>query len=236
MAIINEHVFDGTGRLWRRRIEQHEIQVTPEMAAQLVSDVTFNFRAVARHEMGMINACFNNALGHTFWTVKLKKLHLRTTYRVAKDLVTPSFESSDDPQLAIDWYPIEGMTLAFLMRCTDKGTSIVADTCYLFAMSQDKNVWHLPIGNLHDDCKVCMGQEAFVGYDYLEVIDSALQQLKNSNWNIDLWKDKANCMRMFRFAPSDIEGFHQLPINAPDNDWTRLCVKVGSNLAKFIVV
>lgn len=232
---IVEHIFDSEGRLFRETKSRIEIQLTPEIARSMVTDMQHKVTNLARHPLGAVHLCADPA-GYCYYTVDLKELPLRTAFTATDDVLTPQFDSDRDPVLALKWVPPADLRLRFFMRVYHHSLNRQqGDICYLFAFSEDNNAWHLPLGNLFDDCRICMGEERFTGPSQMDVLNSALSQFEKSEWNADLWRGDVRMAtkRLFRFKASN-EKMTQLPIEGAG--WMAHCQKVGVELARLVVL
>lgn len=229
-----EHVFKDNGRIYRRQVTETEIQIGQEVSRVLMKDFVKRIGPVCEHELGTIEVSVDSRENQSMWWIALTKLPLRATYKASTEVVTPSFGDASDPVMTLHWAVPQSMRLIFMTEITRSGDRATAGVCYLFAISRDNNCWKLPIGNIYDDCHLCMGEDYFRGANALEAFALALHQFSKSQWNRDLWRDSANCSRLFRFKPNETE-FVQLPINTPSGDWTRLCPKVGTSLTRFFI-
>jgi hypothetical protein len=172
-------------------------------------------------------------------TVELKRLPLRCPFRPVKDkgYIVPVLDSQLDPVFSLNWVPVDSMRLVSLFAIGRQGASVPSASqisshpMWLFAMSKDNRYWKLPLGNIHDDGKICLGSGAnTVGNSVQEAVSNTLEHFEHAEWNADLWRNASNTMRMFRFMPKN-SGFDQLPC---DGTWTDLCTKIAPAVASQI--
>ena len=239
---MTRFVFNDEGKLFREDLTIREISITPGVMSSLFRGEPIPVPGIVSHQdMGLIGLSADPA--KCWWTVQMKSLMLRCRFRHIDDgtvVVVPDFGSDTSPILSIRWTPPADMKLILFVPTYKVLESIQEfrnnGASYLFAMSDDKNLWRFPIGNLYDDCKLCLGNERFSGTNHLAVVKEVFNQLEKSEWNADLWSgDRAtNTRKLFRFKVEN-EGFTQLPI---ENDWhwTALCNKVSLAIAERIVI
>lgn len=236
MANVTRHVFEQDGRLFREDINRREIAITPELVASMIQGQPMRVPFLVHHpKWGMTAACVEP--NGTLWlSVRLKTLTLRCPYSATKNgIIVPQLDSEDDPMLTRTWNVPSDMRLMFLMNTRHNGRHVLKNEyAYIFAMSQDNNAWRLPIGNLFDDCHLCLGQEEFIGDTHLEVLGKTLEQFELSEWNCDLWKgEKINrTQSLFSFRVNNT-GFEQVP---PLNHWTQYCYKVSVAITEKIIL
>ena len=236
---MTRFVFNDEGKLFREDLTIREISITPGVVSSLFRGEPIAIPGIVSHQdMGLIGLSADPV--KCWWTVQMKSLMLRCRFRHVDDgTVVPDFGSDTSPVLSIRWTPPEDMKiLLFVPTCRDSESYQFRNNgaSYLFAMSDDKNLWRFPIGNLYDDCKLCLGAELFSGTNHLTVVREVWNQLEKSEWNADLWTGERaeNTRKLFRFKVEN-EGFTQLPI---ENDWhwTALCTKISLALSERIVI
>lgn len=232
MSTSIEHVITN-GRIYRRRIDYSEVRLTTEVVATLTADVQYQIPKICMHELGTVSVSVSGT--HSYWSVRLSYLPLRCPFALTGSTLIPSPGGDRSTLMTMKWSPPKNMGLYFLCRCHAANESAninsCVDLCYLIAVSPDGNTWRLPLGNLYDDGRICMGQESFGSKNQLDCLNMALTQFSNSEWNTDLWKDKTATGKMFRFCPNDA-GFDQMDVTG---SWTASCMKIGVAITKHIV-
>lgn len=235
MNVITKYVFDPDGKLYRESTNRAEIQITDEIAKAMCADVAMTTRAAFEMENVVHVGMSIDARNDIWWTLRLPHLHIRCPWILHERTWIPALDSLDDPVTDMVWYPPEGMTLA-LMCCTQyrhaSNGARKTGYVYLFAMTRDGISWRLPLGNIYDDCRICMGDENFIAPTHRQCVQMILNQFTNSTWNSDLWTSRNRTQAMFRFRPLD-QGFEQLP---PPNDWTSQCSRVGNVITDRMVL
>jgi len=163
-------------------------------------------------------------------SVPIHKLTLRTQFEVREGLATPLFrhpnELPDMPVLTAPWDVAiaTGRRMRLMLLVTVDG-NYNSTCCRLLAGTNDAipMVYHIPIPNLHGDCKVCTGRYDSVGESVLDSVERALAQFQGSDWNSDLHSSTEKQNGMFRFKFSN-DGFETLPTST---GWHSLSDKVG---------
>ena len=233
-------IFTSDGKLLREDVSSREIAITPEIVNSISASMMVPIPGVIVHpRWGQINLNVESN-GKCWWAVGLKALTLRCSYKVGKDGVAfpdlGSVSSKDEPVLTREWVTPEDMRLMFFMTTYNRGGTFEKNGyAYLFAFDCFKQTWRLPIGNLFDDCHLCLGKEDFYADSHLAVLSDTLDQFSNSEWNNDLWTQSDKMMKtqnLFRFKPGN-ETFTQLP---SVNHWTHYCYKVSVALSEKVVL
>ena len=235
---MTKFVFDNEGRLFREDTTSREITLTPGILASVCRGEPVAVPALIRHpELGLIGLSADPKV--CWWTIRMKSLMLRCRFRHLDDLtIVPDFSSDSSPVLSVRWTPPDDMKLILFVQtaATETGGFKNSGPPFLFAVSDDKNLWRFPIGNLYDDCRLCLGEDRWYGKTQLEVLEAVFTQLEKSEWNADLWTGERaeNTRKLFRFKVEN-SGFTQLPTDE-DRHWTSLCNKVGLAIAERIVI
>jgi hypothetical protein len=152
---------------------------------------------------------------------------------LAGGVLVPKFASTTDLQLPLVWKVPTGIRLVFVTRTEFSELSTRIDGNWLFAFNEAGNAFRLPLPNLHDDCRICMGSFKNVYSTALDCVAASLQQFNQSKWNADLMRTVEQSQKFFRFQPTN-ETFETLPIAV--TDWTTLCDKVSTALMERIIL
>ena len=155
--------FKSDGRLYREDITLREIAITPQIAQSMCSGMSLQLHSVEKHDhYGQFNVCLDSN-GTAWWTACLPKLTLRCPWRMLDGKWVPNLDNPEDPIQTLEWTPPKGMRLAFL--CATKSAPVklfVKDGhSYLFAYDDAGTTYRLPLGNLYDECRICLGSERF---------------------------------------------------------------------------
>ena len=242
MSTVNSttYLFEADGKLYRHDLTRREIAITPEMVSSLCPSVEVRAPRLVDHpKWGMTGLLIESGENYCWWTVRLNRLMLRCRYKVIEGgIMFPQLDAGDsNPNLSLEWTPPKDMRLVFLM-CTqplDRRTCIKNGSAHLFAFSGDGNTWRLPLGNIYDDCHLCLGTEEFLDETHMGVLSKTLTQFENSNWNQDLWGeiDKIrNTQALFRFKAVN-DGNTQIPT---EKHWTQFCYKVSVGISTRVVL
>lgn len=224
-----EHVVREDGRCIRRVTTESEIQIANDVLAQL-SAGTWHKVINAWHIKGYGNVGLATRSNQCYWTVPLQRLIMKAPFKMINGAMVPLFTSSTDPVLSLEWKPAGDIRL-FITQHTvpdPAGNHAVGNT-YLFAVDKRGNYWKLPLPNLYDDCRVCMGSNGIAyGANAQELFLQLIMNFEESRWNADLWKTVEQTQNLFRFEPKN-EGFVTLP---PTASWTQLSVKVSTEITQ----
>jgi hypothetical protein len=156
--------------------------------------------------------------GKQFTATRLPFLNLRTQFKAQEDTLVPSFVSRDGTlTMTRTWAVPECMTLIFgtVSAPPEGGTRHKVASTFLFATLADTpGFWRLPLPNVYNDARVCMGSITIEEPTLLSAFTRALEHFHESPWNADLLTDQAGAAeRLFRF-PIDPEA----PAFAPSPD------------------
>lgn len=231
-----KYVIEDTGKIFREDITRREVAITPEMVSNLSANVTLRARHLIYHPKWGMTSLIIDSKQICWWTVRMDNLTLRCPFRARPEgIIVPQLNSCEDPILTRVWSPPIDMTLAFFMAtCTKHAYCHKEGVAYLLAIDEREDIWRLPIGNLFDDCHLCLGKEDFSSDTHLKTVGLVLEQLELSEWNNDLMKgDKMTRMQeLFSFKAKN-EGFEQIP---SASHWTKYCYKVSLSIADKVVL
>ena len=229
-----EFLIEGDGKIFRRDIVSREIRITNEITTALCKDVSITVKnLMATEKQGMISMRSEMG-GSIWWTVMLNHLNLRCPFIMRDGFFVPQLDRDDEPIITLPWEVPNSMRLVFLAETAFIGSrSRKQGYCYLFAIDENGDYYRLPLGNLYDECRICMGQEEFLSFDHLTTLNMVLEQFSNSEWNADLWTTERATQSMFRFVP-DGTGFKQAVMAI--TPWTKLCAKIGHATTEKVVL
>lgn len=220
MSAKTEYVITAEGQIARRQIAESVVDVTEAMLQSMSSTVTRRFKGVfdlPGH--GTVNVVVGDGWNH--WTVPMPKLILRAPFRMRNDCLVPAFNSSTDPVLTLDWLPPMRVSMLIAERQVDhkRGNS------WLFAGGDLQDLWRLPLANIFEDCKLCLGEQTNpILANSMECLKLTISHFNNARYNADLWSNTEGTFNMFRFKPKN-EGFEQQPLLA-GTDWRTLCTRI----------
>lgn len=176
----------------------------------------------------------------TFCVAEIPALNLRSHWELTADqILVPKFINKDHDlhgklmHAAALWTPPAGMRLLFINQIgSDRGVWFSNESSWLFAFNASKKAFLLPLPNVYEDGRICMGEFGGVGED--NNIQSSLmlatRQFYGAGWNADLNADEACVQRLFRFKPSADGGIEQVGPSANDPLWEKSCKSVGSTI------
>jgi hypothetical protein len=236
MITYKEIVLRENNTFLRRTITDEEFSITNEVVAAMASDLVLTVRTVfgLPNDHGPVNL----SLGRDrYYTVMLSHLSIKTAWIFFKDknILTPNFGSGNvPPVMTMKWYPPAEMELYAVFNLDVIGTILAV---YLLAYHhEDKTWWRLPLGNLYDDGKVCMGRTPNPSSTSdQDTIVKWLAILEQSQWNADLWNSVEKTQRLFQFKPLKDSGFEQVPL-PKDVNWMSLCDKIGPAILNRVIV
>ena len=231
-----EIILRDNGTLTERTIRERDLKAEGEVLDELTADVTRRQRNVMSVSgWGHVHA--DVGLNDTVWSVPIKHIPLKARFRVINGVLVPMFASMTDLEMPMVWSAPKEVRLVFVVRTqniedgVEDGVEIGGN--WLFAYSQDRHGYRLPLPNLHDECSLCTGEFESRYDSALKAVTASLEQFNQSKWNSDLMRTVAESQQFFRFRPTN-ETFETLPIAAAD--WTSLCDKVGTALMDRVIL
>lgn len=234
MSQTTEFILKPTGEVVRRRIAEESLTITEEM----VSAMAGNFHRVHRNVFevpgwGMAHLAINEK--QAFITVHLERLVLKCPFKTMNELLVPHFTSTTDPVMALEWHAAEGMRLLLLLevQVADNRQKYVPNA-WLVAADGSNRTFRLPLPNIYDDCRMCLGDNNRYYDSLAKCASGMLEIIAQSSWNADLWKDIGITQRFFQFKPTN-SGFDVWEPNF-ESGWQEGCIKVALNHAKYLVI
>lgn len=140
----------------------------------------------------------------------------------------PVFVPTQDSLLMTrSWTPPDNMRLFLGFVCAPPRTSAswAMEETYLFATSPDyTGTWRLPLPNVYEDSRVCMGATAPTLCGTLQgLVESARAHFDEASWNTDLLHGQApSASRLFRFNTNP-----GAPAREATKQWDILCHRVN---------
>lgn len=245
-----QFMVDLEGRIFRHYSQIEEID--PGDALQRA--FTQNVVTVARNLMelpghGLIHMVHQQSENAVHFSVPLETINFRTTFKPItadegyKDQLFPTFahKDSNEPIMEIEWNRADAMakqeaTMRIRFHVIVKPVSgadmWVAADHYLYAFDGRGVAYRLPLANLYNTCRVCMGEYNSKAPSALETLQKALAQFRIAPWNSDLFESGHNIWEFVRFKALE-KGFHTQPIIKP---WTTYCTKLATATLKFCQV
>ncbi|MGZ4961681.1 MAG: hypothetical protein ACXWC8_03910 [Limisphaerales bacterium] len=226
-----EIIIRENGTIAERTIHERTLKVQKAVLEELSAHVTREIRqAVIVPNWG--NAHANVSKDSTVWSIRLGRIPLNTCFGMVGGVLVPKFEAAE-MQMPLEWKAPESIRLVFVTETKFQGLKTVIQANWLFAFNDVGNAYRLPLPNLYDDCKLCMGSFTSAHNSAQECLVASLEQFRKSEWNSDLMPSIEDSQRLFRFKPTN-ETFESLPVDAPD--WTDLCEKVSTSLIERVIV
>jgi hypothetical protein len=216
-----EFILSSDGKIIQREIVENEKILSASALDELSTGVVRHLSAAFElPEIGPVNCDINQECAH--FTCRIPFLPLKTRYVIKDEILVPSFSSKRDPVFDLKWKAPQDMRLILVIE-VHSGNTYLIGVCYLFAFDPDKRCYRLPLGNLYDDGKICMGDFRTNLGDCQKAVQAAWEQFKTSAWNGDLDSRKEWSQQLFRFKATK-DGFDQLE---PADKWTALADKIS---------
>jgi hypothetical protein len=234
-ATFNEILLSDDGRLFRRIVEQRAIIINEDavFAAMKegqktrIRDALF----IGKEPVGLCVITDKTAWVNVHATIPLRFVRFNTNFRMEGEIMVPVFEkpTNDKPRFNVDWdidVACSGKVRLWLLVLTrhrpgDPRHHVA--NCYLAATSESNLTYRIPLSNVYDDCRICMGDYDAGGDSLPQALECALNQFLISPWNSDLRKSSAKSDAFFRFKPKN-EGVETLPV---EGQWNNLCERVS---------
>lgn len=223
---VNKEERDGTisVSLYSRKLktEQWMMDELSDGRLELVRDV-FSVAGARAH--------LKSGRSYQYITVEVPHITLNANFEAVDGLILPKFVKKDAiPSLPLrpQWVPPSGCRVRFLVQIT----ALQVSDCYLVAFDADGKAFRLPLPNIFEDCKVCMGGFENRAPNIHRLVNQAVDQFFGSPWNTDLLDDDKlrQCRELFRWKAEGDQLVQQLPTD----NWSKLCEKVApATLDKF---
>lgn len=237
MPDIYEYVIKADG-LVRRRIIEDPIDINAAIVDQIAAAVSRKSMKVMPMKIIDPENANDASLtmlpgGYSVWSLPLVKLPLKTFYQSKDGTVFPVFDDTTSPQLALEWIIPSNMFVVLAVQLDSRMDCIKQ---YLVAFDANSRTYKLPLSNLYDDCALCSGTYKGRSGNQVEALTNAMNQLRNGEWQKDLYQgDAAKRKRtrdLFSFKVEE-KGFSQ--IHYP-KDWTTLCDKVANDFVTSNII
>lgn len=234
---FNEILLSDDGRLFRRTVIQAEVVIDDasvfsaikEGQRTKIRDALF----VGKEPTGLCVRTDKTAWVNVIATIPMRFVRLNTNFRMEDKVMVPVFTKPEAhiPRFNADWdvgIACSGKVKLWLMVQTRHQPGDAMHhirECYLAATSGSNKTYRIPLSNIYDDCRICMG-DTWNGKQQPtlpQALEAALAQFLNSPWNSDLSKVRSKSDAFFRFNPEN-EGLVTLPVNG---QWNNLCERVS---------
>lgn len=203
-----------------------------EITSRYVGSQLSILNALVKFVPRMINGLFDDGsvLAVSGEGVSLSRtidhLMIHTYFKPIKDpkekvIFIPVFMQPGD-QMNLRWEPPKDMQLHVVAYWAGRdGINVTLPDIYLIALSSAKKTYLLPLPNLYNEGKLCLGHgigDEFFAKTGMAQLEKAIGILQGSIWNSDLLAHvrTSSTEAMFRF---DADG-SQLPI---EGDWKSMC-------------
>lgn len=236
-----EYVIREQGAIVRRNVREDVLNVPPDFLQRLNGDTNLIVRDImtASGPQQFSELPVHGRIGtkYSYYTMRLPAIVFQCTFKtIAGDplILFPDFTGGQE--LVMVWEAPHSMALAFVVS-VNHDRHPTTPTQWLFAVDPQGVTWRLPIANLFEDCKLCLGDGWADPGSHSSCVSQALQQLIKSPWNKDLWGAAGNVRdhtaAMFRWSVDKEGKRSQLPV--PEN-WQPLCTKVAVDAFKHVVL
>jgi len=231
-----EVILNPDGKVFRRAVSSVEVALNERsLIASLQESMSLTLRDAFLLEKRWVSLLLSTSGPSitAFATIAMPYLHLNAPFRVLEDgkVTVPVFEpaGSDRPVFTVDWdvaTATAGKARCWLLvhaAAAGPDSSWGLGECWLCLTSSSNRTYRMPMANVYDNCRVCMGEYAKVHTNLFNALRAALTQFEASAWNSDLRKPVDRIESFFRFKQSD-SGFETLPCNG---QWSNLCERVS---------
>lgn len=236
-ANFNEILLSDDGKLFRRNVTQREVVINEDSVfAALKEGQKTRIRDalfIGKEPVGLCIITDKTAWVQVHATIPLRFVRFNSNFKMEGKVMVPVFEkpTPDRPRFNVDWdinTACSGKVKLWLLVLTKhkpEDPLHYVTNCYLAATSATNRTYRIPLSNVYDDCRICMGDDwnEKSKPTLPQVLDAALSQFLNSPWNSDLRKTTEKSDAFFRFNPTD-GGFETLPANG---QWNKLCERVN---------
>lgn len=231
-----EILLNEDGRVFRREIIQKEVLINEDAVfAAFKSEQKVRLKdalLVGKNPTSLMVVNERSGIVNVHATVRLNTLKLNTGFKMADDAMVPVFEPYDGkkPRFNAEWdvnVACSGKVKLWLLIQTKHKpdeSSVVGD-CFIVATSATNRTYRIPLANVFDDCRICMGDrwDGRTQPNIYAALDAAYEQFCNSPWNADLKRATEKSDAFFRFRAKN-DGFETLPVNG---QWSNLCERVS---------
>ena len=228
-----EYAFTKEGTV-KRDITETPLNITDELIATVAATVPHKVPNVFEiPKWGLVDLTTTTGTVH-YYTVNIAKIPMTTRFRLIKDegVLVPNFSSDTDPVMQMEWQVgvVPDMRLQIQVHVAN-GRSINA---YMFARDKKGNCFKLPLANVFDDCRLCLGEYDTYGENHQQIVAKMLEQFEKAQWQRDLWSAPEKTHRFFRWKPLEKKGFEVLPPVLNGSPWTSLCDKVSIATTQYL--
>lgn len=248
MDARTQFIIDWEGRIFREYRTLEEIDPGDALQRAFTTSVVTTARNLMELPgYGPIHMVHQQADNTVHFSVPLETINFRTSFKAItadegyKDQLYPTFAHKDSGEQLIDieWNRADAMAkqdatmrIRFHVILKLANDEWAAVDHYLYAFDGRGVAYRLPFANLHNTCRVCMGEYSSRSTFALGALQKALAQFHSAPWNADLFENAHNVWEFVRFKALE-KGFHTQPIIKP---WTTYCTKIATATLKFCQV
>lgn len=223
------HVLTEDGAIERLTLNREVVNVGPQVLAALSGNVIRSTKGVfAVNGLGPVDLSLPK--DGAYYVSRPPYLPLKAPFAMREGLLVPEF-TAEDPVLPLDWKLPGDMQLIFIVKMGN-GCQIEKGQHWLLARDKEGRTYRLPLGNVYDDGRICLGDFPLNYNTAHEAMIAAWEQLRNSQWNSDLVQENDKHQDLFRYLPKN-EGFIQQP---PTADWRTLSIKINPPVLNFVQI
>ena len=207
----------------RRTVQEETVNIEALAVDMMAAGAVRTSSVLTQSFMGQGPAAVQLAGGGMeYWSIRIMSMPLNCPFEVEKGIAHPVMSQRDSSELyiTVPWVPPPTMRLMLGVWIRPIHE---ARKSWLIAYDDKKDGYQLPIGNIYEDCALCLGGYDSFGPDTFGVLQKTINQFLKSKWNSDLYSRDDRARRLFSFAPRDA-GFEQ--IQHPK--WTECCQKRSS--------
>jgi hypothetical protein len=226
-----EVIMTEEGWVVRRQISENPLEIGELVVNQLCSTVTRTLKSVFEVPgWGVANLCITR--DNAYYTIPINTLPLKANFMVQDDVLFPRFSASNEPVLPMVWNPPADMRLLMLVMMTQENSKPSIGCQFLFAMDGESRLFKMPLGNLHDDARLCAGGMRLTHATTQAALWAVMEQLEKGQWQGDLDRQPEQTRKLFRYKAEKSVFVQQPSIGS----WQESCVKISPNVSKFILL
>lgn len=228
MKQFNEFILDEAGKVFQREVKEQEIVVTEQSLGFLSENTNFKIPCLAFNDKQPVSLVIKKDWAVAYLPVR--ELAIRAPYSIDADgSIYPAFSFKNEPVFDLKWKTPDDMWIWF---CLEYPGYRASETAWLLAFDKECRCYRLPLGNLFEDGKICLGEPMAKSRSMVESFNEIYQHFQNSQWNGDIDTQKEQTRQLFRFKAAN-DGFVQQP---PLAHWTTLSKKISPGLLNLITL
>ncbi len=170
---------------------------------------------------------------HSVLSAIIPGLQMNTKFILSDGKLLPKFDGhASAVPASLFWKAPANMNLFFAVQTRHNehaDNHYWAINPFLWAMVKgEKNYWRLPLPNVYDESRVCLGDLFFdiKSKSLPELWKLCYQRFVHSTWNADLLANKLlHAQAMFQFSPLENSPSLECPL-----DWTKWCARCSHSV------